>query len=335
MECCRCCIFLHLCFFFFDELNLACDESELSLMQLTFNFNETMNKKTERKISTEGDLTRLYVDSLDNVVLCKRMFDGFYKFTHLYIEANNVEEIEADFLHGQQIYKSLHIVNGRIKIIKQNTFKNLMVMTVGLHENEITTIEREAFVNLSRLEEISLGKNKITRLSPDGFIKLPRLNNFDVSNNRISKVQKEFFEFLKNESVLICLQYNAIDVVDDEAFVGSTTKNVQIDLGHNYIKFVPCGFFQGRRFGGVDLTHNKISNFSEDFLRKKVDIEFLDLSFNPLEEGTLEEMTTWAKHNDVDLVCPNHSDGVCSEISVALEIAALIFTQFILIIQCQ
>jgi hypothetical protein len=137
MECCRCCIFLHLCFFFFDELNLACDESELSLMQLTFNFNETMNKKTERKISTEGDLTRLYVDSLDNVVLCKRMFDGFYKFTHLYIEANNVEEIEADFLHGQQIYKSLHIVNGRIKIIKQNTFKNLMVMTVGLHENEI------------------------------------------------------------------------------------------------------------------------------------------------------------------------------------------------------
>jgi hypothetical protein len=89
-------------------------------------------------------------------------------------------------------------------------------------------------------------------------------------------------------------------------------------------------FFKVERFGGVDLTHNKISNFSEDFLRKKVDIEFFDLSFNPLEEGTLEEMTTWAKHNDVDLVCPNHSDGVCSEISVALEIAALIFTQFII-----
>jgi hypothetical protein len=68
----------------------------------------------------EANLTSLYVDSMDNAVLCKRMFNGFYKFDSLNIEAKNVEEIEADFLNGQQIYKCLRIVNGRIRIIKQN-----------------------------------------------------------------------------------------------------------------------------------------------------------------------------------------------------------------------
>jgi hypothetical protein len=281
MQCCRYCIFLHLCFSFFDELNLACDESELSPMQLTF---ETTNKITDWIISMEANLTSLYVDSMDNAVLCKRMFNGFYKFDSLNIEAKNVEEIEADFLNGQQIYKCLRIVNGRIRIIKQNTFKNLMVMVLGLHQNEISTIERGAFVNLSRLEEISLVQNKITRLSPDSFVKLPRLTLFGASDNRISKIQKGLFKFLKNENVLICLQYNVIEVLDGEAFVGSTTQNVQIELGHNDIELVPSGFFQGRRFESVDLTHNKISNFSENFFRKKVDIQFLYLSFNQLEE---------------------------------------------------
>jgi Leucine-rich repeat (LRR) protein len=174
MEWSRCCIFLHLFLFFFAASNLACDESELSPMQLTFDLNETTKKKTDRTISTEADLTKLRVDSLNNTVLCKRMFDGFYKFSCLYIEAKNVEQIEADFLLGQQVYNSLDIVSGKIKIIKQNTFKNLMMMTLDLGENEISIIEREAFVNLSRLEEISLVENKITRLNPDSFVKLPR-----------------------------------------------------------------------------------------------------------------------------------------------------------------
>jgi Leucine-rich repeat (LRR) protein len=279
--------------------------------------------------SNSSNLGRLYVDSLNNNLLCKRMFDNFYKFDSLYIEAKNVEEIEYDFLLGQQIYRVLHIINGKIKTIKKYTFKDLMVMGLGLFENEISTIEGEAFVNLSRLEEISLGKNKITRLSPDSFVKLPRLNNFDVINNRISKIQTELFKFLKSKSVVICLQYNAIEVLDPGAFVGSSTKHVQIDLTHNHIECIPSGFFQGRRFESVDLRHNKISKFSGNFFRKNVDIQLLYLNFNLLEEEILEELTDWAKENNVSLTCSLDSDGHYLETSLALLIAALILTIFI------
>jgi Leucine-rich repeat (LRR) protein len=271
MEWSRYCMFFYWFPLFVTELNLACDESELSPIQFSVN---TTTKKTDWTISTEADLTTLYVDSLNSTVLCKNLFDSFYKLNYLYIEAKNVEKIEADFLLGQQIYKRLVIANGRIKIIKQNTFKNLMVMTLGLQQKEISTIEREAFVNLPRLEQINLAENKITRLNPDSFVKLPRLNYFDVSNNRIFKIQKEFFKFLKNESVLICLQDNAVEVLDGEAFAGSTTTNVQIDLRHNNIGFVPSGFFQGRRFKSVDLSHNKISYFSGNFFGKKCTSNF-------------------------------------------------------------
>jgi hypothetical protein len=330
MERLRCCLVLYLFSFILIELNLAFDESEFSLMQFRLFVDATTRIKTGRMISLESNssnLGRLYVDSLNNNLLCKRMFDNFYKFDSLYIEAKNVEEIEADFLLGQQIYRVLHIINGKIKTIKKYTFKDLMVMGLGLFENEISTIEGEAFVNLSRLEEISLGKNKITRLSPDSFVKLPRLNNFDVINNRISKIQKEFFKFLKNESVLICLQYNAIEVLDPGAFVGSTTKHVQIDLRHNNIECVPSGFFQGRRFESVDLRDNKIWKFSGNFFRENVDIKLLYLNFNPLEEEILEELRGWAKENNVSLTCSIDSDGhYYLETSVVLLIAALILT---------
>jgi Leucine-rich repeat (LRR) protein len=152
-----------------------------------------MKQITDWIISMEANLTSLYVDSMDNAVLCKRMFNGFYKFDSLNIEAKNVEEIEADFLHGQQIYKCLRIVNGRIKRIKQNTFKNLMVAVVSLHENEIQQSKEKLSRTCRALEEISLVQNKITRLSPDSFVKLPRLTLFGANNNRISKIQKEFF----------------------------------------------------------------------------------------------------------------------------------------------
>jgi hypothetical protein len=48
-----------------------------------------------------------------------------------------------------------------------------------------------------------------------------------------------------------------------------------------------------------------------------------------LEDEILEEMTSWTKENDVELVCSDHSDGVRSEISVTLKIAALIFDKFL------
>jgi hypothetical protein len=40
----RCCIVFYLFLSFLAELKLACDESELSPMQLTFDFNETNNR---------------------------------------------------------------------------------------------------------------------------------------------------------------------------------------------------------------------------------------------------------------------------------------------------
>jgi hypothetical protein len=58
-------------------------------------------------------------------------------------------------------------------------------------------------------------------------------------------------------------------------------------------------------------------------------IEFLYLSFNPLEEEILEELTGWAKENNGSLSCSIDSDGNCLETSVVLLTASLIFIKFI------
>jgi hypothetical protein len=63
---------------------------------------------------------------------------------------------------------------------------------------KITTIEEEAFVNLSQLK--TLDRNQVKELNPRSSVGLSELDNFRVFRNVISKLQKNIFEFLENNS---------------------------------------------------------------------------------------------------------------------------------------
>jgi hypothetical protein len=63
---------------------------------------------------------------------------------------------------------------------------------------KITTIEEEAFVNLSQLK--TLDRNQVKELNPRSSVGLSQLDNFRVFRNVISKLQKNIFEFLENNS---------------------------------------------------------------------------------------------------------------------------------------
>jgi Leucine-rich repeat (LRR) protein len=90
------------------------------------------------------------------------------------------------------------IWNGKIQTIKKRSFHNLEITSLSLSGNKITTIEEEAFVNLSQLK--TLDRNQVKELNPRSSVGLSELDNFRVFRNVISKLQKNIFEFLENNS---------------------------------------------------------------------------------------------------------------------------------------
>jgi hypothetical protein len=56
------------------------------------------------------------------------------------------------------------ILNGKIQTIKKRSFHNLEITSLSLSGNKITTIEEEAFVNLSQPK--TLDRNQVKELNP-------------------------------------------------------------------------------------------------------------------------------------------------------------------------
>jgi Leucine-rich repeat (LRR) protein len=92
-------------------------------------------------------------------------------------------------LQDKGLGSRLDIRHGKFQSIKKHTFHNLEITFLSLSGNKITTIEEEAFVNLSQLKTLILDANQLNELSPWTFVSLPQLDSFRAAGNVISKLQ--------------------------------------------------------------------------------------------------------------------------------------------------
>jgi hypothetical protein len=112
-----------------------------------------------------------------------KMFDRFF---NMGLFVTSVVEIETKFLQGQNLNDFLYINEYKIRTIRKQTFVDLPIRVLKFMANKIITIEEQAFVNLTRLERISLARNQLTELDLRNFVDLPSLRDFDACINKIS-----------------------------------------------------------------------------------------------------------------------------------------------------
>jgi Leucine-rich repeat (LRR) protein len=307
---------------------LGCDQTAIDYLLYPDLQSGVSIAKTDKTITTLKDNSILEADTQNNKILCKDMFGDLYKFQSVLFIAPYVEQLEPDFFHGQQVIKSIAIISSKIRTIKKDTFKDLPVQFLELKNNEISTIENEAFVNLPFLETLDLGENQLISLNPDSFVGLPKLSNFFANNNQIAKLQHNVFKFLNAYMTHIDLTDNQIAVLDEEVFNWSAAENVALLLGGNSIRCLSGGSFQGRHFKEVRLEGNEISTISDEFFEECTDIAFLDLSFNPLNNETLEVLESWSVENGIIFrYSLNSAGGHLS--NYLLVIGAFIVVQFL------
>jgi hypothetical protein len=284
------------------EENFQCDQIKISSMEyMTMTRNYSVEHKTDKIVTTTTDTKMITVISTGhNRVLCNKMFEAFFNVDWLGIFATSVVEIEKKFLQGQDLDDGLYINQGKLKTIRKQTFVDLPIRELRLTANKIATIEEQAFVNLTRFERISLARNQLTRLDPRSFVDLPRFRDFTVCINKISQLQKNVFQFLKTKNVSINLAVNHIETVNREIFGELAAEVVDIDLHLNKLRFPPTDVFKGRRFLKIDLSQNNISHISPEFF-DDLQVRHLDLSFNRLDNKSLDLLEAWATQTNVSL----------------------------------
>jgi Leucine-rich repeat (LRR) protein len=276
-------------------INARTDQVEYSNVSDNFG----IFKMTTGSIVKAGDNETVEVNLGTNTILCSKDFDKFRSLEYVLINATNVVEIETNFLQGKRLVTRLVIFNGEIHTIKRHNFHNLEIRSLILSGNKITTIEEEAFVNLSRLKIIFLDRNQLKELNPKSFVGLLQLDEFRAGGNEISKLQKSVFEFLEIRKAFIDLSSNCIETVDKGVFDGSNATNVILFLEFNRIRFFPPEIFQHHRFVRVDRYNSSISKISPKYFEIDFNLTFLNLDCNPLDEETLQAFSNWRTENNV------------------------------------
>ncbi|KAJ3652477.1 hypothetical protein Zmor_018438 [Zophobas morio] len=279
---------------------IGCEIHEISLISYTFDKHAKVNKDVTITVQHSGIM--INVDLLNNTKLCNEMFNITERVDSIVFYSYNVEEIETELLINVDLTGSLEVRDGKIKIIKRHTFKNLKTVSLSITNCSIEIIENEAFVDLNELTQLHLWDNFLTRFNPASFKNLPQLEFLQCDHNKITALEKHSFEFLTRNSTECHFSFNRIRKVDRKVFNGLTVEYLSIYLEDNLINDLPVGIFEGHTFAVVDLRSNTLKKVSEKFFQSNFKIQEFVLSFSYLYQDTLMKFVSWSVKNNITLV---------------------------------
>ncbi|XP_045540917.1 protein slit [Papilio machaon] len=151
----------------------------------------------------------------------------------------------------------LDLQGNNLTIIFQSDFQNLNELKIlQLSENQIHTIERDAFLALSSLERLKLNNNRIGHL-PDGiFVRLKHLQRLDLSRNELTAISRRTFRGLTSLKSLH-LDGNHLKCIDDKALEHMKSLEV-LTLNSNNLTYLSLEPASVARLHTLRLTDNPV-----------------------------------------------------------------------------
>ncbi|KAK6638540.1 hypothetical protein RUM43_006807 [Polyplax serrata] len=126
----------------------------------------------------------------------------------------------------------------------------------NLHDNQIHTIDRGAFQDLTSLERLRLSSNHLKHIPDLLFANVPNLHRLDLSHNQLEIVGKKT---LKGASQLKVLQLdnNKLTCIDEMAVSGLKDLEV-LNLNNNNLTSVGKSMFEGMNLRSLRLSENNL-----------------------------------------------------------------------------
>ncbi|XP_015238716.1 PREDICTED: vasorin-like [Cyprinodon variegatus] len=157
-----------------------------------------------------------------------------------------------------------------------------------IFQNDIITLTRDDFKDITELKSIDLSQNKLTEIPDNAFESLSKLNNLDLSANHITHISKESFSGLVQLERLY-LHGNLIQSIHPEAFEGLEML-LELKLQENKLTSLPSIDFP--RLLLIDLSNNKIPTLeSPNFHTPHLEtLKLSSLGLSSLDEALVASM---------------------------------------------
>ncbi|CAG9830497.1 unnamed protein product [Diabrotica balteata] len=207
---------------------------------------------------------------------------GIPKLKHLDLSSNRITNISQISLLNCSYLSTYNISKNFINDIPSETFQGVPVETLDISENNLLFINKSTFSNLKMvLKTINLRKNNISTIYSQSFDEIDYLKIIDLSDNKIKNIKQNAFLNLKNIDT-INLSNNAIELLEGYTFNKISVKN--IDLQGNPIHYISEGaFFQLNFLESLNLSNSAITILENDIFYNTFQlpaIRTIDLSNN-------------------------------------------------------
>lgn len=243
--------------------------------------------------------------------LPSNIFDDLRNVKVISLAMNNLESIPNDVFQKNIFIEEIKLErNPSLRHLPDYSFSNLTkLMIVSLNDcdlmklpeylfegstriqkiflqfNGIEDLPPNVFKGLEDLEYLDLSYNNITFLSDALFFSTTKLKTLNLRNNNIAMLSQKVFTNLHKLEV-INLERNDIRSIDIGTF--ESAKNLkEIMLSHNKLQLeetitIVSPFNNNLLLEKVYLSHNFITNINEDWMLSKINLKYLDLSFNEI-----------------------------------------------------
>lgn len=208
-----------------------------------------------------------------------------YTNLELVLDCNLIEE--TDLLNDLPPYISnVHLMNNKIKTIKNDVISNQNIRRLRLDKSEIEMIESRAFVGMSDLRYLSLRENKIENLNFIASLS-KNLSVLDLTENEISHLPDNIFSHLSNLKILD-LKNNEIKAISGKPFVG-LTRLLGLYLSNNLIEKIVKGPFDDvHSLLYLHLSNNKITSIEKGFAQN---LNLLRVLYLSMEAGDTNKLS--------------------------------------------
>ncbi|KAH0815055.1 hypothetical protein GEV33_007736 [Tenebrio molitor] len=190
--------------------------------------------------------------------------------TSVTLAENQIKELPVGIFDGYSFY-SLELSHNLITDISEEFVQ-------GYVRIQIIWFDKNVFngTTLRRLQSWSRRNNVKVKYFPYALIRNGAAGKFlSFAHNKIKSLENSFFQIIKQDNGYVNLNYNELEIVKKDFFVGLSVQNTSVTLGVNQIKELPVGLFDRYNFNYLDVSYNLITDISEEFLQGYVRIQMI------------------------------------------------------------
>lgn len=181
-------------------------------------------------------ITEITFENCDLTQINTFEIDKFLLLQYIYINVNSkIQQINRELFMNDSDVTYLGFRSYNITSINKNSFKHIQKLNrLILFNTFIKTIEDDTFAYLTELKYLKLFNNNLSSINERTFSGLINVKSLDLRKNNIHFIHKNAFNNLKQLTWLY-LEFNSITHIESETFK-HLTKLMELDLSQNALK---------------------------------------------------------------------------------------------------